>query len=265
MLKRLGSLAAATAVFGSLCAVGVAGANETGSGGSDRAKPVEMRMEVTAKRFVVDGEHAYARGPLTVRATDEDGVTRTLQRRVNLRVKGAGPRSCKILTLRLAELYVDLLGLEVRTSEINLRITGVPNKALGKLFCKLSKGLKLNKKKLTRRAAHSLNRRIAGEELHVVRFNARLHPQSYQGDAGSGEPTTQRAPEPDGPRCEILDLDLGPLELDLLGLVVELYGKNRKSAVHVDADADPNGGILGETLCQIAGEPSGSEEPPPQQ
>ena len=52
--------------------------------------------------------------------------------------------------------------------------------------------------------------------------------------------------------CEVLDLFLGPLHLDLLGLVVDLYGATPKDAVRVHITADPNGGVLGSTFCELA-------------
>lgn len=248
MLRRLGAVLASTALLAGVSAAGVAVAQEAPGGngdGSAAAEPVDLRVAVTAKRFRLDGDRAYARGPMTLQATEDDGTVRTIQRQVALRVK-QNSNKCKILKLHLAELYVDLLGLEVRTSEINLEITGESKRALGKLFCKLSEGLKLDKSKLARKTVHSLNRRLDGRELHVLRVNTRLYAQH-------AEPAA--AYEPDGPRCQILDLDLGPLELDLLGLVVNLYGPDRKSPVHVDADADPNGGVLGEALCELSGGP----------
>jgi len=47
--------------------------------------------------------------------------------------------------------------------------------------------------------------------------------------------------------CDILHLELGPLDLDLLGLVVHL------DKVVLDIDANAGGGILGDLLCGIAG------------
>ena len=46
--------------------------------------------------------------------------------------------------------------------------------------------------------------------------------------------------------CDILHLELGPLDLDLLGLQVHL---NR---IVLDIDADPTGGLLGSLLCAVA-------------
>ncbi|HWQ12335.1 MAG TPA: hypothetical protein VNL77_06015 [Roseiflexaceae bacterium] len=48
--------------------------------------------------------------------------------------------------------------------------------------------------------------------------------------------------------CEILDLELGPLDLDLLGLVVHLDRIN----LEITAESGP-GNLLGNLLCAIAG------------
>jgi len=48
--------------------------------------------------------------------------------------------------------------------------------------------------------------------------------------------------------CTILTLDLGPLDLDLLGLVVEL------SAIDLDITAERGpGNLLGNLLCAVTG------------
>jgi hypothetical protein len=46
--------------------------------------------------------------------------------------------------------------------------------------------------------------------------------------------------------CEILQLELGPLDLDLLGLQVHL------DRVVLEITADPTGGLLGALLCAVA-------------
>ena len=49
-----------------------------------------------------------------------------------------------------------------------------------------------------------------------------------------------------GASCDILHLELGPLDLNLLGLEVHL------DKVVLDIDADPSGGLLGSLLCAVA-------------
>ena len=46
--------------------------------------------------------------------------------------------------------------------------------------------------------------------------------------------------------CEILELTLGPLDLNLLGLEIHL------DTVHLVIEANPFGGLLGQLLCAIA-------------
>lgn len=58
---------------------------------------------------------------------------------------------------------------------------------------------------------------------------------------------------PGGEVCDILHLELGPLDLDLLGLVVHL------DKIVLDIDAVPgSGNLLGNLLCQIVGLLDGS-------
>ncbi|HKO96323.1 MAG TPA: hypothetical protein VJU86_04990 [Pyrinomonadaceae bacterium] len=49
-----------------------------------------------------------------------------------------------------------------------------------------------------------------------------------------------------GATCDILHLELGPLDLNLLGLIVHL------DKIVLDIDADPTGGLLGSLLCAVA-------------
>jgi hypothetical protein len=47
--------------------------------------------------------------------------------------------------------------------------------------------------------------------------------------------------------CDVLHLELGPLDLTLLGLHVHL------DQVVLDITADPTGGLLGQLLCSLLG------------
>jgi hypothetical protein len=50
---------------------------------------------------------------------------------------------------------------------------------------------------------------------------------------------------------------LGPLHVDLLGLIVDL------NQVHLQITADPNGGILGSVLCSLTNQPTTTVGPSP--
>lgn len=241
------------------------------------AEEMKVKLAVSAERFKVKGNHLVAKGPVDARVRREDGSVTTASRRSHFRVNTT--KKCRILELNLARLYINLLGLEVRTSEINAEIKGDGKRALGRLFCKLSKGLKLDKKLLAKRSARTLNRRLDDRPMHLLRFSAPVETQQaperseqpasspettepQQGASTAAKSGSEVPPVPPG-SCEVLDLLLGPLHLDLLGLVVDLYGKSRKSPIRVLATANPNGGAVGAALCEVAGEPSTEPEPAP--
>ena len=204
----------------------------------------DVEVKVHVEQFFVRGGSVVAEGPSTATFTGRDGSTYSTEERIELRVDTT--KNCRVLELHLAELYVNLLGLQVRTSTINLRVTGDRNQALGKLFCKLSDSLKLSKEAAAKRAVKSLNARLDNKPLHLLAFSATVHGQTQPAGA------RQQAPPPPADACPVLDLLLGPLDLDLLGLVVELHGAAPGDPVRVNVVADPNGGQLGSTFCQLS-------------
>src|SRR5205085_6564301 len=119
---------------------------------------------------------------------------------------------------------------------VNLDITGHRSGGtLGVLFCRLARGASAPK---TARALNaSINRR-----QKALRFTVRLKPA--QAPAKSG--TTAGAAQTTTPTCQVLDLVVGPLNLDLLGLVVDL------KRVHLSVTATRGQGKLGDLFCQFA-------------
>jgi hypothetical protein len=138
-----------------------------------------------------------------------------------------------VLTLRLAPLTLELLGVRVTTTTLNLEVYGRRGALLGDLVCALSRA----RVRLPRIAA-SLNRRLDGRPLRVMGASTKVRAADHQGT------------------CQVLRLVLGPLHLDLLGLNVDLFGENRRSPVVVTITALPGHGALGELLCSIAGGPT---------
>jgi hypothetical protein len=67
-----------------------------------------------------------------------------------------------------------------------------------------------------------------------------------------------------GASCSVLSLALGPIDLNLLGLVVELDNCSN-GPVTVDITAIPGGGLLGDLLCGLGGGPLNSPLTPPVQ
>jgi hypothetical protein len=148
--------------------------------------------------------------------------------RVSQRQQDGG---CNILALRLAPVHLTLLGIRVDTSHISLDVTARRRGGvLGRLFCALA------------------NAEVRFPQTAVARVNRRLD------DA----PIATRSSAPvrvatHGGTCQILDLILGPLHLDLLGLVVDLYGQTKSDPVRVTITGEPGHGLLGDLLCSLAG------------
>jgi hypothetical protein len=214
------------------------------------AETARVSVDVSAQKFAFQNGKIVATGPVQGVVKREDGTTETVTKEIDLKV--APTKNCRILDLHLAKLYLNLLGLEVRTSEINVEITGDSKRALGKLFCQLSEGLKLNRDALAKHTVSSLNGKLAGRPLKLLQFSAPVRTQQQQAAGGKRRAGSDVPPVPPG-SCEVLNLLLGPLHLDLLGLVVDLYGPTTEEAVQVLVTANPNGGAVGAALCQVAG------------
>jgi len=138
---------------------------------------------------------------------------------------------CNILALRLAPVHLALLGVRVDTSHISLDVTARRRGGvLGRLFCTLANA----EVRFPRAAIARVNRRLDDTPI-VTRSSAPVHVATHQGT------------------CQILNLVLGPLHLDLLGLVVDLYGRTLSDPVRVRITGEPGHGLLGDLLCSLAG------------
>jgi hypothetical protein len=225
------SRAVRLALVSALCALSGATVMPGGAAAAPTA-PNVLRADVRIEKFVVNHSGLTALGTQSARLEGK-----AAQQKVTFAVTKSG--SCNVLDLNLQQLNLQLLGLNLVTSAINLKITGRSSQSLGDLFCKLSRSLSLTSAKGARAAAASLNRHLHGHPLHAIRFNAPLPVV-----------TAQAAQAPAG--CKVLDLVLGPLNLDLLGLVVNLYGPDNTKPVEVHVTADPAGGVLGAVFCKLA-------------
>jgi hypothetical protein len=195
---------------------------------------LSMRAKITNFRATASG--VVADGTLTGKLRSGTSVSRD-RAPVRFRVAAARRgRRCNVITLRLAPLDLELLGVQVQTSHISLDVYARKGRVLGDLFCALSHA------KVTfprsARVARALNSRLDGRSLRVFAASSSL-------PAG----TAQAQPQ----TCQVLKLVLGPLHLDLLGLVVDLYGKTRSDPVIVTINAQPAKGLLGQLLCGLAG------------
>jgi hypothetical protein len=181
-------------------------------------------VQVTITRFKAtkSGPVAIGRAKATFRGLG--GMPATTTQKVRLTQARRG--RCNILRLVLNQLDLNLLGVNVHLDKVVLRVTGRRRGGvLGRLFCSLA-GARVSQA----RAVATLNRRLErGGTIRPFRITVPVKAQTSQ--AGT---------------CPILELTLGPLHLDLLGLVVDL---NR---VHLTITATRGGGILGDLLCGLS-------------
>lgn len=236
------------AILASLVAAAPAAAATKGKGGQRKGT---VTLDVAVKKFSVSQRQIVGRGELTARIEDNKGASQTARRPVRFAVS-AQQGNCRILTLTLDDLQLELLGLKVDVSTVNLRLFGIPrgenSGVLGRLFCSLARS-SIRLRGSIRAAAHArkvvraLNSRMKGRPMRAVGVRAALTP-----DAESAQLQ--------GPSCKVLRLVVGPLDLNLLGLVVLLYGENRRSPVVLTINAFPGQGALGDLFCSVAGPPT---------
>src|SRR4029078_13167626 len=156
-----------------------------------------------------------------------------------LRRFAAANRICPVLNLSLQQLNLDLLGLIVHLAPVHLTITANSRGGvLGSLFCSLSRAkvsLGTTAKKLSQAARSS---GLATKGVHMV-------VPLYQSTTPSGKTTLSTSAKSPMAICPVLDLTLGPLDLNLLGLMVHL---NR---VHLTITADSTAGVPAKLLSVL--------------
>jgi hypothetical protein len=250
---------AAAAAVATLAFVAASAASTTHRTATPAAAPNSItqigNVGVTYKigKFVKRGKNLVAVGnvvaqftPTTANPAGLKPATVTQPFTVTARtLKGfdAANRICPVLDLNLAELNLNLLGLIVHLDRVHLTITANSRGGvLGSLFCSLSRAkvsLGTTAKKLSQAA------RTSGLATKGVHMAVPL----YQSTTPSGKTTLSTSAKSPMAICPVLDLTLGPLDLNLLGLMVHL---NR---VHLTITADSTGGILGNLLCGLLSPP----------
>ena len=194
----------------------------------DEQQPAHGRVTVKLDimRFKATKSGTVAVGKATARLRGLGGMPTTVTKRVTLSAKKSG--SCRILKLVLDELDLTLLGLNVHLDKVDLRVTGRrQGGVLGRLFCSIA-GAKVKAGRA--QAVRALNTRIRhGGRIRPFRMTVPV-----QGVAAQA------------PTCPVLDLVVGPLNLDLLGLLVDL------NKVHLTIVATPGGGSLGDLFCGLS-------------
>ena len=221
-MRRILTLLATVAAVALITAAPASAESMTNSG--------KLTMKVRINSFAATPSGLVANGTLTGRLRSGDTVRRdTAPVRFRVAQRRRGNR-CDVLTLRLAPLFLELLGVRVQTSHISLDVYARRGRVLGNLFCALARA-----EVRFPRVARAMNRRLDGRPLRVAETETGVRTADHQGT------------------CQVLRLVLGPLHLDLLGLVVDLYGRTRRDPVIVTINAVPGHGLLGDLLCGLAG------------
>jgi hypothetical protein len=240
-MKRLAVLL--TAIAAVVLSISAATATATPAKSTHVSAPAQTQattgtvaVKFTIQKFVKTQHSLTAIGTVLATFTPADGSAATTTKQpfrakvttaARLFSSTGSQRICNVLNLTLDKLSLNLLGLHVDLDKVILNITANNRGGvLGSLFCALAgKRVPLAKAavKLTHAANHS------GLATQGIRFAV---------------PARQSQAAAPGP-CQVLDLVLGPLHLNLLGLVVDL------NQVHLQITADPNGGVLGSLLCSL--------------
>jgi hypothetical protein len=233
-------------------ATGSAPAATSGSGGTASGL---LRVRVNLTRFQADRAHhrLVAHGNVVTSYLTDGHVQATSTKAVAMQVQQG--TTCRVLHLELGELHLSLLGLIVNLTPVDdpsivLDISADSSEALGKLLCQVINSVQNGAPAKTTAATKRLNsvvkKRYSGS---VMSFSAPLSLSSGLAgtttDSTTGTTTTTPITATKG-QCDVLDLVLGPLNLDLLGLIVSL------NKVDLNISANPVG-VLGTLFCQLAG------------
>jgi hypothetical protein len=260
------AVAIATIVAASVAATTASAAGErVGTTAETTTAMVDVSFAV--KKFVARGGRLVAVGEVIGTYTSADGTEVARQpfavnvKRIKAGSKASremharlGPqqatRICDILSLNLAPLRLELLGLIVELDRVVLTIKADSNGGLlGSLLCGLAgPGATSNQAAAARLTKAARQSGLAAGPGFAVPIQVPTVEAPPASPAMAGVRPFDLPPVPPGV-CTVLDLVLGPLDLNLLGLMVHL------DRVQLRITADPRRGILGSLLCSLAGGP----------
>jgi hypothetical protein len=244
------------------------------------AGTVSTRMVVDGFKAV--GNRVVGEGTVISKYTDMAGTTSVQRRTFRLTIpkRHAGQQQgwsavqqeeplCQILFLEIGEVDLTLAGLHVIAHAFNpdepirLRLQARRSGGiLGRLFCDLAQGGGVvPTKRKARIGAQALTTRMKGST--IMRFQAVVYAPNRTTNSGAGTmSSTSGGAAPNAPQapaqvveCHVLHLILGPVHLDLLGLIADL------NKIIVDINAVP-GTLLGDIFCLLSSDPKPPPPPP---
>lgn len=263
-MKRLLRTGATGAVLVALVAAGVFAASVVAGGSAATTTGVangSIHVRIGLQKFQVAKNHKriVARGNVLATYSADGKTQASTNKAVTLAVQATG--TCRVLHLELGELDLSLLGLIVTLTpvdapSITLDITADSSEALGKLLCQVInavQGATIQPTAKLRRLNSVVHNQYSGG---IASFDIPLSQRSgaattTTASTSTTATTTTTTTTASGPtiaagQCDVLNLVLGPLHLDLLGLIVDL----NKIQLHITANPV---GTLGNLFCQLAG------------
>jgi hypothetical protein len=224
----------------------------TRAAAAQSADSLQVRFAVT--KFAARGKQLVAIGQTITTYQTAQGAYSTAKpfaanvlkvrtaRTSSVRSVQSATRICDVLNLNLGPLHLELLGLIIDLNQVVLTIKADSNGGLiGGLLCGLAGGSGLLPTGLATTAAQltkvaQTSGLAAGPALTVPLQTAAVGAQQAAAV------------------CTVLDLMLGPIDVNLLGLMVHLGGgATGADPVHLTLTADPTKGLLGSLLCSLAG------------
>lgn len=237
-----------------------ASSSASASASAAPAAPLSRVAGTLSERVVVDRFRAIGRkvvglGIASSTYTDANGVKTFRQKHFWMSIRSQKTVQqtstvCQILLLEIGEVDLTLAGLHafLRAADpaepIRLKLQADDaGGILGRLFCQLASAqatLATHKKAL--RAAQLMNKRV--HRTTILRASATIYaPNQSSGTGLASSPRKLQADE-----CPVLHLVLGPVHLELLGLIADL------NKVVLDLTAVP-GTLLGNIFCQLVTPP----------
>jgi hypothetical protein len=205
---------------------------------------MDLPLEVTSLRVIGEGADQQLEAVVSFAGQVTDTIL------IDIGTETVEGEDCPVLNLELGPIDLNLLGLQVETSQICLDITATDGEGLlGSLLCDLTGGLDLSGIVL------GLGDQLDSLLTHLDGLLDDILGGVFDvtGVLGSGQASTLDFHE-DGASCDILNLSLGPVTLDvpLLGVSVAL-DDCEGGPVTVDVTGHPDDGLLGQVLCGLAG------------
>jgi len=200
---------------------------------------------MVVRSFAVENGHLVAHVAVAGQLTTAAGTQSVSDVLATAQVAVSG--TCQVLDLDIQPIHLNLLGLVVDLSEVHLTITAQQGELLGNLVCAIANllnggGSLIAVVGLLNKLIGLISQVVGGLSPSFVAQDGALSlAVSYNGQVVGSAPVQVTG------TCQVLNLVIGPLHLDLLGLVIDL----NQVTLSITAESGA-GNLLGNLLCGIA-------------